>query len=280
MTIAWASRPSSRITSFLPCFPRCCSFWRSRASFRSPTSSTILSGRCARLRRRMCSGSSKNSSGDFRTAGSGGILTVGILGALWSSSAAVVAIVGSLNRAYDIEEGRPWWKVRLTAIGLTVALALLVLSSFTLIVVGPTLAEHLASSVWVRCSSGRGRSCNGRSHSPWYPPPSASCTTSLRTRSRIGPGLLPAPSSAHCCGCSSHWRLRLYVANFADYNATYGAVGGVIVLLLWFYISGLAILVGAELNAEIEHASPARQGPGRESPRREEKDRRSGGACV
>ena len=79
-------------------------------------------------------------------ADSGGILTVGILGAIWSSSAAVVAIVGSLNRAYDIEEGRPWWKVRLTAIGLTVALAAMILDSFTLIVVGPTVAEHLAAS--------------------------------------------------------------------------------------------------------------------------------------
>src|SRR5918993_5205677 len=77
----------------------------------------------------------------------GGILTIWILGAVWSSSAAVTAIVSSLNRAYDIEEGRPWWKGRLTAIGLTVALAVMVLSSFTLIVVGPTIAERVAASV-------------------------------------------------------------------------------------------------------------------------------------
>ena len=73
-------------------------------------------------------------------ADSGGILTIGILGAIWSSSAALVAIVSSLNRAYDIEESRPWWKVRLTAVGLTIALALLVLTSFTLVVAGPTIA--------------------------------------------------------------------------------------------------------------------------------------------
>ena len=59
---------------------------------------------------------------------------------------------------------------------------------------------------------------------------------------------------------------RYYVTNFTDYNATYGAVGGVIVLLLWFYISGLAILVGAELNAEIEHASPHGKAPGEKLP--------------
>jgi hypothetical protein len=59
---------------------------------------------------------------------------------------------------------------------------------------------------------------------------------------------------------------KFYVANFADYNAMYGAVGGIIVLLLWFYISGLAILAGAELNAEIEHASPYGKEPAEKVP--------------
>src|SRR5829696_8213832 len=75
----------------------------------------------------------------------GGLLTFGLAMALWSSSAAIVAITDALNRAYDIEEGRPWWKVRLTAIALTVGLAVLILISFSLIVAGPTVAEHLAS---------------------------------------------------------------------------------------------------------------------------------------
>ncbi|HEX4346873.1 MAG TPA: YihY/virulence factor BrkB family protein, partial [Vicinamibacterales bacterium] len=56
--------------------------------------------------------------------------------------------------------------------------------------------------------------------------------------------------------------LRLYVKHFGAFNATYGAIGGVIVLLLWFYVSGLAVLVGAELNSEIEHASPYGKDPG------------------
>ena len=49
---------------------------------------------------------------------------------------------------------------------------------------------------------------------------------------------------------------KLYVAQFGSYNETYGVIGGVMVLMLWFYVSGVAILIGAELNAEIEHASP------------------------
>ena len=55
---------------------------------------------------------------------------------------------------------------------------------------------------------------------------------------------------------------KFYVTNFASYNATYGAIGGVIVLMLWFYVSSLGVLIGAELNAEIERASPYGKEPG------------------
>ncbi|MGE4055694.1 MAG: YihY/virulence factor BrkB family protein, partial [Vicinamibacterales bacterium] len=71
------------------------------------------------------------------SAEDGGILTLGIAGALWSSSAALVSIVGSLNAAYDITEGRPWWKVRLVAVGLTLALAAFMLLSLGLVLAGP-----------------------------------------------------------------------------------------------------------------------------------------------
>ena len=59
---------------------------------------------------------------------------------------------------------------------------------------------------------------------------------------------------------------RFYLTSFGNYNETYGAIGGVIVALLWLYISGLAFLVGAELNAEIEHASPHGKAPGEKKP--------------
>jgi membrane protein len=188
---------------------------------------------------------------------SGGILTIGILGAIWSSSAAVIAIIGSLNRAYDIEEGRPWWKVRLTAIGLTIALALLVVVSFTLIVVGPSIGEHLASAFglspifewsWkiLQWPLAFFLVCSALGLVYYYAPDAEQEWVWITPGAVVGTVLWLVVSLA----------FKLYVARFADYNATYGAVGGVIVLLLWFYISGLAILVGAELNAEIEHASP------------------------
>ena len=59
----------------------------------------------------------------------------------------------------------------------------------------------------------------------------------------------------------SSFGFKFYVANFGNFNATYGAIGGVAVLLLWFYVSGLAILIGAELNGVIEHARRAQPDP-------------------
>jgi membrane protein len=205
-------------------------------------------------------------------ADSGGILTIGILGAVWSSSAAVVAIIGSLNRAYDIEEGRPWWKVRLTAIGLTVALALLILVSFSLVVAGPTFAQHLASSF------GLGAAFEWTWRILQWPLAFFLVSTAIGLVYYFAPDaeqdwvwITPGAIASTLLWVIVSLAFKYYVANFADYNATYGAVGGVIVLLLWFYISGLAILVGAEMNAEIEHASPWGKDPGEKVPGQKKK---------
>src|SRR5690349_19921988 len=73
----------------------------------------------------------------------GGLLTIGVLGALWSSSSATVALIGAMNRAYEITESRPWWKVWLVAMALTLALALFIALSAALIVAGPEIADVL-----------------------------------------------------------------------------------------------------------------------------------------
>ena len=73
-----------------------------------------------------------------------GLVTLGIVGAIWSSSAAMVAIIDALNRAYDVSEWRPWWKRRLVAIGLTIALALFLLTAFVMVLLGPELMTALA----------------------------------------------------------------------------------------------------------------------------------------
>ena len=69
-----------------------------------------------------------------------------MLGTIWSTSSGMTAIIDTLNQAYDIQESRPWWKVRLMAIGLTIALAVFIVVSLALVLVGPTLAEKVA--VW------------------------------------------------------------------------------------------------------------------------------------
>ena len=79
-----------------------------------------------------------------------GVFTFGLLLALWSSSAAMVGITDALNRAYDIEEARPWWKVRLTAIALTIGVAVFVVVAFALVMIGPTLADLLAPRSRIR----------------------------------------------------------------------------------------------------------------------------------
>src|SRR5688572_12665176 len=73
------------------------------------------------------------------------LLTLGIIGAIWSSSAAMVAIIDALNRAYDVTEWRPWWKRRLLAMLLTVSLALFIIIALALVLVGPTMALRLAN---------------------------------------------------------------------------------------------------------------------------------------
>src|SRR4030095_6138468 len=205
-------------------------------------------------------------------ADSGGILTLGILGAIWSSSAAVVAIIGSLNRAYDIDEGRPWWKVRLTGIGLTLALAATILVAFSLIVVGPSVAEHLTASF------GFGAVFEWTWKILQWPLAFFLVSTAVGLVYYFAPDaeqdwvwITPGAVTGTLLWLVVSLVFKFYVANFADYNATYGAVGGVIVLLLWFYISGLAILVGAELNAEIEHASPYGKDPGEKVPGQKKK---------
>ena len=197
---------------------------------------------------------------------SGGLLTFGVAGALWSSSSAIVSIVGALNRAYDIDEGRPWWKVRLIAIGLTLGVAVTFLLSLSLVLVGPTVAEKLGQMtgwgapfewtwlilqwpiVFILIASGIGLI--------YYVGPDADQDWAWITPGAVVATLLWLVVSL---------LFKLYVANFTDYEGSYGTVGGVIVLLLWFYVSGIAILTGAELNAEIEHASPYGKAPGQKN---------------
>ena len=196
----------------------------------------------------------------------GGLLTFGVAGALWSSSAAIVSIVDALNRAYDIEEGRPWWKVRLLAIGLTLGVALLILLALSLVLVGPSVAE------WLGRVTGWGAPFKWTWLVLQWPLVFVMVSTGIGLMYYFGPDaeqdwvwITPGAVAATTLWLLISLLFKLYIANFTDYEGSYGTVGGVIVVLLWLYVSGLAILVGAELNSEIEHASPYGKAPGQKN---------------
>jgi membrane protein len=197
----------------------------------------------------------------------GGLLTLGVLLAIWSTSAAMTSIIDTLNAAYDIEEGRPWWKVRLTAIGLTIGVSLFILVSFALVLVGPTVAQWIADTtalgdvfVWT-----------------WmilqWPLVFLMVSTAIGIVYYFAPDaeqdwvwLTPGSIAATLLWLAASIAFKFYVVNVGSYTETYGAIGGVMVLMLWFYISGLVLLFGAEMNAEIEHASPYGKAAGEKAP--------------
>ena len=131
-----------------------------------------------------------------------------------------------------------------------------------------------------RRSSGPGRSCSGRWCSRWWRWRSRSIYYYAPDAEQDWIWITPGSVLATLLWLVISLGFKFYVSHFASYNATYGAIGGVIVLMLWFYVSALAVLVGAELNAEIEHASPVRQRSRREGCRRKEEDRRAGRARM
>jgi membrane protein len=187
---------------------------------------------------------------------SGGILTFAFLVTIWSSSGAMVSIITTLNAAYDVTESRPWWKTRLTAIGLTIGIAVFILSSMFLIVAGPTVAERLAASMHM------GAAFKWTWWVLQWPVVFALVVTAVGLVYFFAPDveqdwvwITPGSIVATMLWLLVSYALKLYY-QFMPNASAYGAIGGVMVLMLWFYVSGLALLIGAELNAEIEHASP------------------------
>src|SRR5687768_2690153 len=197
----------------------------------------------------------------------GGIFTMGLLGALWSSSAAMVAMIDAMNRAYDIEEARPWWKVRLTGVLLTVGFALFIVVAFGLIVGGAQVAD------WAAARLGIGPSAVLAWKILQWPLAFALVVTGIGLVYYYAPDaeqdwvwITPGAVIATILWLTGSLAFRFYVVNFGNYEATYGAITGVILLMLWFYLSGLVLLVGAEASAEIEHASPWGKAPGEKTP--------------
>jgi membrane protein len=198
---------------------------------------------------------------EVTAASSGGKLSFGILAALWAASNGLGAITTSLNVAYDLKESRPWWKQRLVAIGLTMALSILIISALVLVVAGGHIADGLAGAygfgttfplIWKIVQWPVVLACLVLAFALIYyfaPDFHEQSWQWLTPGALIGVVLWLLVSIA----------FRVYLQFFDSYSATYGSLGAVIILMLWLYFTGAAVLIGGEINSEIEHAA-AEQG--------------------
>jgi membrane protein len=193
----------------------------------------------------------------------GGLLSFGILAALWTSSSALTAIIDSLNRAYDVEEGRPFWKVRLIAMGITIGLSAFIVVALVLLTFGPQLGRWIADLV------GLGPVFEVTWNLVRWPVIVGLLVVAIALLYYFAPDveqewkwITPGSACAVLGWLLASLGFAFYVNHFGSYNATYGSIGAVIVLLTWMYVTGLFILIGGEINAEIEHAAPGGKEPG------------------
>jgi membrane protein len=200
---------------------------------------------------------------EISSASGGGKLSFGILAALWAASSGMGALTRSLNVAYDVKESRPWWKQRLVAIALTVALSVLVISALVLVIYGDRIADSIAGSL----------SLGSAFKFTWkvvqWPIVLACMLFAFALIYYFAPDLHDqawkwlTPGSAIGVGL---WLLisfgfRVYLRFFNSYSKMYGSLGAVIILMLWLYLTGAAILIGGEVNSEIEKAAATARAP-------------------
>ena len=185
-----------------------------------------------------------------------GLLSVGAVTALWAASSGMRSIMAALN-----VESRSWWRTRLLAIGLTIVFSLLTVIALVLLVFGQNLGEAIAN----RTGWGTGFDITWRLVR--WPVAMFLGLAAISLVYRLAPAAHQrwawvTPGSAFAVGAWAIMSvaLRSYVGHFADYNATYGSIAGVILLMLWLYLSGVVLLVGATINSQIARAASARRG--------------------
>lgn len=206
-------------------------------------------------------------------------LAVGVAAALFTASAYVGAFTPAANVVWDVDEARPIWKKLVLRIGLTVGLLVLIaLAAVTVVLTGPIAEEvgsilglgDVAVSVWLVAK---------------WPFLAVVVTTLLAILYWASPNVrhpgwrwvTPGSVLALAVWIAASLALTLYVATFSTYSETYGSIGAVLVFLLWLWLTNIAILLGAELNAELERTRAIEHGmrpPDREPylPRRDTGD--------
>ena len=213
-------------------------------------------------------------------AAAGALLGFGLIAALWSASGYVGAFARASNAIYEVEEGRPFWKLRPLQIGVTILMVLLLtVLAIALVVTGP-LAEAVGDVI------GLGDTAVTVFSIAKWPIALLAVMGMFAVLYYVAPNvrqprfrwLTPGGVLAVLIWVIASAAFALYVSQFGSYNKTYGSLGGVIAFLTWLWISNNALLLGAELNAEVERAReleaglpaedelqlPPRQAPGNE----------------
>jgi membrane protein len=192
------------------------------------------------------------------SANAPGIMSIGGLLALWAGSNIFSALITSLNAAYDVQETRPWWKQKLVALVSVIGAGVVFVVATTVLLAG----EDIVGAVADRLGMG------GAGRTIWtvvqFPIAIAMLVGLAWALFVFLPNVQQNKKQALVGAVVTTvlWLVvtvvfRFYVQHFGNYNKTYGTIGGVIVLLTWMYLSMLTVLIGGELNSELQHGTGA-----------------------
>ncbi|MRH44614.1 YihY family inner membrane protein [Aquibacillus halophilus] len=188
------------------------------------------------------------------TERNGGLLSIGLIGTLWSASNGINAIMRAFNAAYNVEENRSFVISRLIAIVLTIAMLIVIIIAFLLPIFGKAIGVYLFS--FFGLSEGFLQTWNTLrwviSSVVFFLVLLALYILAPNKKVNIKNVAIGAIFATIC------WQLvsllfSYYVNTIGNYSAMYGSLGGVIVLMIWFYISGIIIITGGEINALLKH---------------------------
>jgi membrane protein len=194
--------------------------------------------------------------GELTVYSNGWKLVFGLALALWAGSGGISCIMDALNRSRRTRESRPWWYRQIIASGLTAVISGLSLVALVIVLGGGTLVEFIGDHV------GLSRATMSIWQIAEWPIAFLFMLLSLDLIFHWGPAVRPrwrwlTPGSVVglVAGITASLLFRIYLHYFSTYSRSYGSLGAVMVLLLWLYFSGLAILVGGEINAEVDDPS-------------------------
>lgn len=192
------------------------------------------------------------------------ILSIGLVLTLWSASRATNVLLRTVTTAYDLEDRRPGWKRRLLAVGITVVGIVLAIMVLPLLVTGPRLFASALDAAGLSADLIR---FWGVVY--WFGLIVVT-VLALTWLYHVAPGWytpwrrdLPGAVLAFVAWLAASWALRVYTAELAGFTTddAFRGLAAPLVLLLWVYVSAIAVLLGAELNAEIERIWPSEEGP-------------------